>query len=117
MSEEAESGPGILDAHRELVSRIEQSTGRMRVLAIRTIVVAAFLTASYLVQLALPLTGTTSQTVNLADPTLVATEVVVLALAMIWLYLGVSDLRFTGRAKRDIRAARAKERQLQDRMP
>lgn len=57
MSEEAERGPEILDAYQELVSRIEQSVGRMRALAIITVVVAVLLAASYLVQLALPLMG------------------------------------------------------------
>jgi len=113
MPEEAERGPEILDAHQELVSRIEQSAGRMRALAVVTVVVAALLSASYIIQLALPLTGTTTQTVNLTDPTLIATEVVVLALALAWLYVGVSDLRFTSRMRKEIGSARAKEKQLE----
>jgi hypothetical protein len=116
MSEEAERGPEILDAHQELVSRIEQSTGRMRALAAITVVVAVLLSVAYLVQIALPLMGTTTQTVNLADPTLIATEIGVLALVLIWLYVGISDLRFTLRLKREIGSARAKEGQLQERM-
>ena len=68
MGEEAERDPDILDAHRDLISRIEQRAGRMRALAILTAVVAAFMAVTYLLQLALPLTGKTSQTVDLTDP-------------------------------------------------
>jgi hypothetical protein len=72
MSEDAECGPGILDAYQELVTRIEQSAWRMRALAAVTVAVAALLSVAYLLQLALPLSGTTIETVNLTDPTLVA---------------------------------------------
>ena len=116
MSEEAEKGPGILDAYQEMISRIEQSAGRMRGLAALTVAVAALLSVAYLLQLALPLTGTTSETVSLTDPALIAAEVLVLALTLLWLYVGVSDLRFTTRVRGEIAAARAKERHLQDQM-
>jgi len=116
MPEETERGPEILEAHQELVSRIEQSIRRMRALAVVTVVVAVLLAASYAIQLALPLMGETSQTVNLTDPALVGTELVVLALTLLWLYVGVSDLAFIRRIGGEIGAARAKERQLNDRM-
>lgn len=117
MAEDPEKGPEILDAHRELVSRIEQSAGRMRALAMITVVVAAALSISYVLQLALPLAGTTVQTVNLTDPTLVAAELVVLALALLWLYVGISDLRFSWRIRGEIGAALEKEKSLRDRLP
>jgi len=113
MSNEKEAGPGIIDAYQELVRKVEQGTGRMRALAILTIVVAAFLAISYLAQLALPLTGTKTQTVDLTDPTLVATEVVVLGLALVWLYVGLSDLRFSSRIMREIESARAREKEIE----
>ena len=116
MSEEAEKGPGILDAYQEMVSRIEQGAGRMRGLAALTVAVASLLSAAYLLQLALPLTGAKSETVDLTDPALVAAEVLVLTLTLLWLYVGVSDLRFTSRMRGEIGAARAKERHLQDEM-
>jgi len=116
MSEEAEKGPGILDAHQELVYRIEQGARRMRALAALTVAVAALLSVAYLLQLALPLTGTTSETVSLTDPSLIATEVLVLALAMLWLYVGVSDFRFTSRMRGEIAVARGKERRLQEKV-
>jgi hypothetical protein len=116
MSEEAEKGPGILEAYQELVSRIEQGARRMRALAAVTVAVAALLSAAYLLQLALPLTGATSETVSLTDPTLVAAEILVLVLTLLWLYVGISDLRFTSRLRGEIAAAREKEKQLQDRV-
>ena len=116
MTEEVERGPAVLDAYQELVSRIEQGTRRMRALAVITVAVAALLSVAYLSQLALPLTGTTSETVNLSDPTLIASEILVLILTLLWLYVGVSDLRFISRVRGDLAAARAKERQLQDRI-
>ena len=117
MSDEAERGPEILDAHQEPVARIEESAGKMRALAILTVVVAAFMAVAYIFQLALPPTGTTSQTVDLTEPSLVATELVVLALALVWLYVGANDFRFTMKVKREISAAPVKERHLLDRIP
>jgi hypothetical protein len=116
MSDEMERGPEIIDAHQELVRHIEQSAGRIRILSILTLVVAAVLAASYVSQLALPLTGTKTVTVNLSDPTNVAVELVVLALSIIWLYVGLQDLRFSSRMKGEIKAARSKEKELQNRI-
>ena len=106
----------IIDAHQEMVRHIEQGAARMRVLSALTLIVAAVLAASYLSQLALPLMGTTTVTVNLSDPYNIAVELVVLALALVWLYVGVQDYRFSSRMKRDILEARLKEKQIQDRI-
>jgi hypothetical protein len=116
MSDEMERGPEIIDAHQELVRHIEQSAGRIRILSILTLVVAAVLAASYVSQLALPLTGTKTVTVNLSDPTNVAVELVVLSLSIIWLYVGLQDLRFSSRMKGEIKTARSKEKELQNRI-
>lgn len=116
MSDEKELGPGIIDAHQELVLHIEQTAGKVRVLSIVTVVVAAVLALSYISQLALPLTGTTTVTVNLADPANILTELIVLALSIIWLYVGLQDLRFSWRMKGEIKSARSKEKEIQDRI-
>jgi len=116
MSDERERGPQIVDAHQELVRRIEQSTGRMRALSIVTIAVAVVLAASYLSQLVLPLTGTSTVTVNLDDPGTVAAELLVLALVLAWLYVGVQDLRFSWRLKAEIRQARTEEKEIEGRL-
>ena len=116
MSDERERGPQIVDAYQELVRRIEQSTGRMRALSIITIAVAVVLAVSYVSQLALPLTGTKTVTVNLGDPGTVAAELIVLALALVWLFVGVQDLRFSWKMKAEIRQARTEEEVIRDRL-
>ena len=116
MSDERERGPDIIETHQELVRHVEQSTGRIRGLSIITVAVALVLAASYLSQLALPLTGTTSVTVNLTDPGSMAAELIVLALVLIWLYVGIQDLRFSSRMRAEIRSARLREKEIQDRI-
>jgi hypothetical protein len=116
MSDEREGGAEIIDAHQELVSRMEQSSGRIRGLSIITIVVAAVLAVSYVSQLALPLAGTTTVTVHLTDPANVALELVVLVLALAWLYVGISDYRFSTRVRAQIASARLKEKEIQERV-
>ncbi|MDA4127133.1 MAG: hypothetical protein OK452_08045 [Thaumarchaeota archaeon] len=116
MDDEKERGPGIIDAHQELVRHIEQSAGRIRILSILTVVVAAALAVSYLLQLVLPLTGTTTVTVDLTSPSNIVAELVVFALVLVWLYVGISDLRFSSRIKNEISGARSKERGIQDRI-
>ncbi len=116
MSQDKERGAAIIGAHQELVAHIEQSAGRIRILSMVTVAVAAVLAASYASQLVLPLTGPAVQTVDLADPAVVASELVVLALVLVWLYVGVRDLRFSWRMRDEIRAARAKEREIEGRL-
>jgi len=112
MNEDRKKGPEIIEAHQELVGHIEQGARRMQVLSVVTVIVAGFLAISYVAQLALPLTGTKTQTVNLTDPTLVITELVALGLTVVWLYVGVSDLGFSLRMKREISRARLKKKEI-----
>ena len=116
MSDGEERGPRIIDAHQELIKHIEQGAGRIRALSIVTIGVAMVLAASYVSQLLLPLAGVTSVPVNLTDPGTVGAELVVLGLALIWLYVGVRDLRFSSRMRAEIGEARSKEKEIQDRI-
>ncbi len=116
MSDDKERGPRIIDAHQEMVGHIEQGAGRIRALSIVTVTVAALLAAAYVSQLALPLAGTQTVIVNLSDPASILAEIVVLALALLWLYVGVQNLRFSGRMRAEIRAARLREKEVQDRI-
>jgi len=116
LSDGREKEAQIIDAHQDLVRHIEQGVGRIRLLSILTLIVSAFLAVSYISQLILPLAGTKTVTVNLSDPSNVAVELVVLALAVVWLYVGASDLRFSWRMKGQIEAARTKEKAIQDRI-
>lgn len=116
MSDEKERGAEIIETHRELVLHVEQGAGRMRSLSVVTIVVAAILAVAYVSQIALPLAGTTTVTVSLTDPASVAAELVVLGLTLVWLFVGVRDLRFSWRMKSEIRSARLKEKEIQERI-
>ncbi len=116
MSDTKERGPEIIDAHQEFVRHIEKGAGRMRALSLITIGVAMVLAVSYVSQLALALTGTRTVTVTLTDPANVAAELIVLILALLWLYVGFRDLRFSSRMRGEIRSARLKESEIQDRM-
>lgn len=117
MTEERPDQVKIIEAHQELVSHIEGGSSRMRALSLVTIVVAALLSSSYVVQLAIPLaTGQTTVTVNLVDPANILVELVVLALALVWLYVGLRDYFFSTRMRRAIAEAREKERALENRI-
>ncbi|MBI3841390.1 MAG: hypothetical protein HY297_05510 [Thaumarchaeota archaeon] len=116
MTEESDARAGIMEAHQEFVAHIEGGASRMRVLSAVTVAVSAVLALSYLSQLLLPLLGTRSVTVNLGDPGVQAGELAVLAVALAWLYVGLRDLRFSSRMKKEILAARAREKEMQDRI-
>jgi hypothetical protein len=116
MTEEKERAAGVIEAHGELVGHIERSASRMRALSAVTVVVASVLLVSYAFQLLLPLTGESSVTVNLRDPGNVAAELVVFALAAVWLYVGARDLMFSSRIRRRIMGARSYEREIEKRI-
>ncbi len=116
MSKDADRGPAIIEAHQEMVEHVEQSAGRIRILSIVTVVVSVVLALSYVSQLALPFAGTSKVIVNLSDPVNVATELVVLALALIWLYVGMQNLRFSTRLRSEIETARLKEKDILDKI-
>ncbi|MDG7009036.1 MAG: hypothetical protein JRN06_12560 [Nitrososphaerota archaeon] len=108
-----EGRPSEVEIHEDFLQHVEDGSRKMSWLSAVSSIVAAVLAVSYLSQLALPLTGTTSVTVSLTDPTLIATEVAVLVLALAWLYVGVSNYRFTASLARKIKAARAAEAEME----
>ena len=108
-----EKQPSEVEIHEDFLQHVEDGSRKMRWLSAVSAIVAAILAASYLLQLALPLTGTTSVTVSLTDPTLIATEVAVLALTLAWLYVGASNYRFTTGLAGRIKAARAVEAEME----
>jgi protein-S-isoprenylcysteine O-methyltransferase Ste14 len=113
---EEERAAKIIEAHQELVGHIERGARRMRTLSAVTVVVATVLLLSYATQLLLPLTGETSVTVNLADPALQASEVLVVVLALLWLYVGVRDFAFASRLRGQIRKSRSDEKEIERRI-
>ncbi|MDV3292834.1 MAG: hypothetical protein LYZ70_01015 [Nitrososphaerales archaeon] len=113
MAEEEPRGVRIIEAHQELVRHVEESSARIRTLAIVTVVVAALLAGLYAYQLAVPLAyGQTIVTVDLTSPANVATELVVLGLALVWLYVGAKDYVFATKLAGEIRRAREDEKTI-----
>jgi hypothetical protein len=107
----------VLDAHEEFVEHIESGQARIRVLSLITIVVAFILLASYFDQVLTPFTtGTKVVTVNLLDPTLLALELILIAVTFAWLYVGVVNYLFASRLGRQIKEARAKEKEIEGRL-
>lgn len=102
-----------VEIHEDFIQHVEDASSKMRILSVVSAIVALLLVLSYISQLVLPLTGTTSVKVSLTDPTLIATEIAVLVLSVAWLYVGVSNYRFTTRLARRIAAARAAEAELE----
>ena len=111
-SEEKNPQVLVLETHEEFIQHIENGAGKIKALSVITMVVAAVLALAYVLQLALPFTGTTTQTVNLADPMLMTLEVGILILTLLWLYVGLRDYFFVTRLSGQIREIRAEETRL-----
>lgn len=110
MKEEEVSPQTVLELREEVLQRVEMVGTRIRRLALVTVFVAGLLALSFAVQIALPYaTGSTTATVNLMDPALVAFEAFLIGLSLVWLYVGLSDYRFVSRLTRSIRLVREKE--------
>jgi hypothetical protein len=111
---EMEPSVEIIEAHGSFVQHIEDGQSRMKFLSIVTIAVAFLLLASYFDQVLTPFTtGTKVVTVNLLDPTLLALEVVLILVTFAWLYVGVANYLFASRLGRQIKEARAKEKEIE----
>jgi preprotein translocase subunit SecE len=117
MTDEREDAVKVIEAHQELVTRLERTMGRMRVLSLVTVLVAAFFVLAYAYQLLLTFTGTKIVTVDLTNTGNQITEVVVLMLALAWLYVGGRDYLFSTRIRKVVREARTSEKELEKRLP
>ncbi len=117
MSEEKSPAVSVIEAHEEFIQHVETGSSKVRTLSAVTIVVAGILSLSYVYQLLLPYaTGTTSVTVSLTDPLLQVTQVALLALTSLWLYVATRDYFFSKRMARAIREARALEKEIEKRV-
>lgn len=113
MTEEESPTVKIMEGHEEFIQHLEAGASKIKGLALITVVVAALLAIGFVIQLALPLaTGQTVVQVSLTDPFLVSFEVLLLALALVWLYVGIRDYAFMRRLGAQIREARRQEREL-----
>jgi hypothetical protein len=115
--DEKEPAVQIIEAHGSFVQHIEDGSAKIKRLSIVTIAVAFLLLASYFGQVLTPfVTGTKVVTVNLLDPALLALEVVLILVTFAWLYVGVVNYLFASRLGRQIKEARAKEREIEMRL-
>ena len=79
--------------------------------------VTLLLIVSYLYQLILPYSsGTRYVQVDLLDPTLAATQILLVVLVGAWFYVGVQNYRFATRMQERIREIRAGEIELEKRV-
>ena len=90
---------------------------KVRTLGIITMGVTLLLIVSYLYQLILPYSsGTRYVQVDLLDPTLAATQILLVVLVGAWFYVGVQNYRFATRMQERIREIRAGEIELEKRV-
>jgi ABC-type branched-subunit amino acid transport system permease subunit len=107
------SPASFVEVHEEFIQHIEAGQRKIRSLSLLTLLVSVLLGASYLVQLVYPYVGGESVvSVNLRDPTLVATEVLVTVLAFAWVYVGATNYLFASRLGRMVKSAREAEKKL-----
>ncbi len=107
------SAPTMAGVHEEFVQHLEGGQRRIRVLSLLTLVVAVLLSASYFSQIVYPyVSGESVVSVNLRDPSLIASEVLVLLLAFAWIYVGATDYLFATRLGRLVKAARKAEKEM-----
>jgi hypothetical protein len=107
----------IIEAHGSFVQHIEDGQTRMKTLSIITIVIAFLLLVSYFDQILTPFaTGTRYVQVDLLDPTLLALEVLLIVVTFAWLYVGVVNYLFASRLGRQIKEARAKEKEIESKL-
>jgi len=114
MSEKEPSAKSVLEIHEEFLQHVESGSAKIKTLSVATIVVAGILVISYVYQIITPyLYGQTYVPVNLRDPTLVAFEVILTIVAILWLYVGVRDYMFVARLAKSIGRARALEKDIE----
>ena len=115
MPDKAEADVASFEAHEEFIQHVEDGKEKIRLLSIGIIVVGVFLSVSYSYQILLPfLSGTKIVMVNLADPSLIIAELLILGLSVVCLYVGAANYLFSTRLERSIRKARTLEKSVED---
>lgn len=110
-------GSQVIEAHEEFKQQIEAGASKVRALGVVTMGVTLLLIIAYLYQLILPyVSGTRYVQVDLLDPTLVATQILLIVLVGAWFYVGVVNYRFATRMQKRVREIRAGEAELEKRV-
>ena len=98
------------DLAEEFLQHVEAGSSKIRAISIISIIVAVLLAVSYVYQIFLPLAaGTRLVEVDLADPALVALEVVLLVVVLVWFLVGLREYLFTVRLTKQVREIRRLE--------
>lgn len=114
MDEKDRVPESVIELREEVLQRVENVGARIKRLSILTLFVSALLTVSYIVEIALPyFGGSATQTVNLKDPALVAFELFLTFMVILWFFVGLSDYRFVARLSSLVAKARAQELDLE----
>ncbi|MDG6926601.1 MAG: hypothetical protein JRN09_08610 [Nitrososphaerota archaeon] len=114
MPDKAEVDIALYEVKDDFAAHIEKSSGRIKVLSVITLVISVVLLVSYFSQIVYPfVTGQTTVTVNLVDPSLLALEVVLVLLTLAWLYVGAVNLLFSTRMARAVKLAREHGRSVE----
>lgn len=104
----------VIELREEVLQRVENVGNRIKRLSILTLFVSALLSVSYIVEILLPyFGGSATQTVNLKDPGLVAFELFLTFMVVLWFFVGLSDYRFVSRLSSLVAKARVQERALE----
>ena len=114
MDEKASAPESVIELREEVLQRVENVGTRIKRLSILTLFVSGLLAVSYVVEIILPYFGGSAiQTVNLKDPSLVAFEIFLTFMVLLWFFVGLSDYRFVTRLSSQVAQARAQERVLE----
>jgi hypothetical protein len=109
--------PGVMahEAQEAFMQHLERGSSRIKLLSIITIIITIFLAAAYVSQLVLLpyVFHIRTQTVNLLDPGLVISELVLLTIVLIWLSVAVRELIFVTRLSNQIREIRSLQAQIE----
>jgi len=114
MSEEKDPSVSIIELQEEFIQHVERGGRKIRLLALIAIFAGGYFALNYFIQLVvLPYgLGITSETVNLVDPTLVATGAISLVISLLWFYAGLRDLVFERRLAKRIKEVRELQSQV-----
>ncbi len=114
MTEDDTPGVRLIETHEEFIQHLESGSSKIRILSLLTMAVAFLLLGSYFSQLLIPFTtGTRFVVVDLLDPTLLALQVLLIVITFVWLYVGVANYLFAKRVISNVKAARARENELE----
>jgi hypothetical protein len=108
MTEYEDPSVSIIELQEEFIQHMERGGRKIRLLALIAVIAGGYFALNYFIQLVvLPYgLGTTSETVNLVDPTLVATGAISLGISLLWFYAGLRDLIFERRLAKRIKEVR-----------